>query len=284
MDIGENPDETDFFILGMEQPNPGRFAIRFFYKSSVSELLKNLQAHYAAISIIREYECGGSNGGNGQSEFLSNRDLINQTALKLSSGKLDYNTIPPLLGGALMRSILENIPYPEGIYSAVIRRIRADRTINYPRAAIIKGTLVRNHNQTIPAMLDPENTEPAYLLGRLFATLEKIQEEGHTAQTGGKLDSTIRDKYLSSACATPSAVFPRLETLSTHHRRHLNPGRKAFFDKLVGEIKWNQSATKSTHTLKEQGMFILGYYHQRKALFTAKEKSEQEPATTEQTV
>jgi CRISPR-associated protein Csd1 len=281
-DIGENPDETEFFILGMEQPNPGRFAIRFFYRSSVSELLKNLQAHYAAISIIREYEGGGSNGENGQPEFLSNRDLINQTALKLSSGKLDYNTIPPLLGGSLMRSILENIPYPEGIYSAVIRRIRADRTINYSRAAIIKGTLVRNHNQTIPVMLDLENTEPAYLLGRLFATLEKIQEEGHTAQTGGKLDSTIRDKYLSSACATPSAVFPRLETLSTHHRRHLNPGRKAFFDKLVGEIKWNQSSTKSTHTLKEQGMFILGYYHQRKALFTAKEKTEQNSATTEQ--
>ncbi len=271
--LGENPTQNRFYILGLA-PNAARLSVRFFHQSTVADFLQNLRVHHADTSIVRQFE---TTIGKRQAdpEFIPNWQFLRETA-RVS------DEIPPLLGGALMRSILENIPYPEGIYSAVIRRIRADRTINYPRAAIIKGTLVRNHNQTIPVMLDPENTEPAYLLGRLFATLEKIQEEGNTAQTGGKLDSTIRDRYLSSACATPSAVFPRLETLSTHHRRHLNPGRKAFFDKLVGEIKWNQSGTKSTHTLKEQGMFILGYYHQRKALFTAKEKSEQEPATTEQ--
>ena len=120
-------------------------------------------------------------------------------------------------------------------------------------------------------MLDLENTDAAYLHGRLFATLEKIQEEGYYAQSNQQIKSTIKEKYFSSACSTPAAIFPRLETLSVHHQRHLNPGRKGQFDKLIGEIKWPLSGTKKTHTLIEQGNFILGYYHQRKDFFTKKE-------------
>lgn len=269
-EIGENPEETDFFILGLEQPNPGRFSIRFFFKSSVADFIRNLRAHHQDISIIREYEVS-TTIGKAQPEFPSNKDLINQTAVRLSSGKLDYKTIPPMLGGALMRAIFQKTPYPEGFYSVIVRRIYADRVINYFRVAIIKGVLTRNHKIEITTMLDSNNQAPAYLLGRLFATLEKIEEEGHYAQTKSKRESTIRDKYFSSACATPATVFPRLETLSTHHRRHLSPGRKTQFDRLVAEIKWNQTGTKKSHNLKEQGEFILGYYHQRKDLFTKKE-------------
>jgi len=169
------------------------------------------------------------------------------------------------------------------LYASVIRRIRADRTINYLRASIIKGVLTRNPNhkisQPITKMLDINNSDTAYLHGRLFATLEKIQEEGHREQTGRSLDTTIRDKFFSSACATPASVFPRLETLSTHHRRHLNPERKTQFDQLIGEIKWQQTGSPKTQTLEQQGLFILGYYHQRKDFFTKKETPEPQEAT-----
>ena len=129
-------------------------------------------------------------------------------------------------------------------------------------------------------MLDiSTDTDPAYRLGRLFATLEKIQEEGHYEQTGNRLEKTIREKYFSSASATPAAVIPRIEQLSTHHRRHLKYGRKVFFDQLIGDIKWSEkptTKTKRTHTLEEQGLFILGYYHQRKDFFTNKHKPTKE--------
>ena len=275
-ELGEAPDSTHFFVLGIEQPNPGRYAIRFFMKNSISDLLTNLKKHHSDISIVREFS-KNTTKGKAQPEIASSRELLNQTAVKLSSGKLDYKTIPPLIGGSLMRAILQNTPYPEALLSAVIRRIRADRTINYFRAAIIKGVLTRNqiHQLTKPIekMLDTENINPAYLHGRLFAALEKIQEEGHREQTGRNLDSTIRDKYFSSASTTPASIFPRLETLSTHHRRHLNPGRKTQFDQLIGEIKWKQSRTPKVQNIEQQGLFILGYYHQRKDLFTKKETS-----------
>lgn len=267
-DLDEDPDQTDFFVLGLEQPNPGRLAIRFFLQSKVTDFVKRLKAHHGDISIIREYETSTTKG-KAQPEFPSNKDLINQTAVKLSSGKLDYKTIPPLLSGALMRSILQNTPYPKGLYSAVIRRIRADRTINYFRAAIIKGTLTRNHKQKITIMLDPTNPDPAYLLGRLFATLEKTQ-----ADALGDVNAGIRERYYSSASATPASVFPRILRTYQHHLAKLTGGQKVNRERLLQEIVGQIDAFPSQLNLKAQGTFAIGYYHQRKDLFTKKEKTE----------
>lgn len=264
-DLGEEPDETDFFIMGIEQPNPGRFAIRFFLRSTVTEFLSNLQSHHRDISIVREYE-SSNQGRSEQAELPTSKDLINQTAVRLSSGKLDYKTIPPLLAGALMRSIFEKRNYPEGLYSAVIRRIRADRTINYYRAAIIKGTLTRNHNQPISYMLDLENKDPAYLLGRLFATLEKTQTDAL-----GDLNAGLRDKYYSSASATPASVFPRILRTYQHHLAKLEGGQKIHRERLVQEIMGHLNQFPNQLNLLSQGNFALGYYHQRKAFFTKKE-------------
>jgi len=268
--------DTPFYILGLEQPNPGRFSIRFFHRSTLKELLQALHRHHECLRIIRMFgEPSGKR--HADPEYPTVMDLLRQ--IPPPKGKFpDESKIPPLLAGALTRSIIEGTPYPEALFSAIIRRIHADRSINYLRAATLKAILVRNHNQTIPIMLDQDSTDPAYLHGRLFAVLEKTQEEGHYAQTNQRLKSTIKEKYFSSACATPAAIFPRLETLSVHHQRHLNPGRKVQFDKLMAEIKWPLSGTKKTHTLIEQGQFILGYYHQRKCLFTTDKHEQPENA------
>lgn len=275
VNLADDPKQTKFYILGLA-PNAARLSIRFFYQSNVHELLKHLREHKEAFGIVRQFEKPVGKR-RADPEFPAWWEFLRETAR-------DGDDPPPLLGGALMRSILEGSAYPESLLSAVVRRVHMERRVNYLRAAAIKAVLVRNrnHRQPIQIMLDRDNKEPAYRLGRLFAVLEKIQEEGHREQTGVRqLDKTIRDTYFSAACATPAAVFPRLEVLSIHHQRHLNPGRKTQFDKLISDIKWEQTGTARTHNLKEQGLFILGYYHQRKDLFTGKPKDSQtETATT----
>lgn len=265
-DIADDPETTRFYLLGLA-PNAARLSVRFFYQSSIRELLDHLRKHRADSEIVREFE-RPIGKRRADSEFPAYWEFLRET---VRSG----DDPPPLLGGALMRAILEGTLYPESLLSALIRRVQIERSVNYLRVAAIKAILSRNHQLTITAMLDSENKRSAYLLGRLFAVLEKIQEEGHREQTGGQLEKTIRDTYFAAACATPASVFPRIEQLSTHHRRHLHPGRKVFFDQLIGEIKWPQSpnsgAAKS-HNLEDQGLFILGYYHQRKDLFTRREK------------
>jgi CRISPR-associated protein Csd1 len=268
-DLGEDPDKTKFFILGIEQPNPGRYSIRFFMQSSVSDLVARLNKHHADIEIVRQYETSTTKGRE-QSKFPSSRELLNQTAVRLSTGKLDYKTIPPLIGGAFMRAILENTPYPEALYSAILRRIRADRDINYLRAAILKGTLTRNHKLTITKMLDPNNSDPAYLLGRLFATLEKTQTDAL-----GDLNAGLRDKFYSSASSTPASVFPRILRTYQHWLGKLKGGHKVNRERLVQDIlaQISSDGFPSNFNLKSQGVFALGYYHQRKDFFTKKSDS-----------
>ncbi len=271
-ELADNSETTRFYLLGLA-PNAARLSVRFFYQSSIRELLDHLRKHKADLEIVREFERPAGKR-RADAEFPAYWEFLRETVRH-------GDDPPPLLGGALMRAILEGTRYPQSLFAAVVRRIQMERSVNYLRAAAIKAVLNRNHQLAITPMLDPENTNSAYLRGRLFAVLEKIQEEGHREQTGRPLEKTIRDTYFGAACATPASVFPRLEQLSTHHRRHLHPGRKVQFDQLIADIKWPQSAaaarTKS-HNLEEQGLFILGYYHQRKDLFTRKEKPSETPA------
>ena len=111
-------------------------------------------------------------------------------------------------------------------------------------------------------MLDPTNANPAYRLGRLFATLEKIQEE---ASPG--LNATIRDRYYGAASSTPVAVFTTLLRLKNHHLSNLPKGRAVQMEKLIGEVMDGLDDFPRILTLSDQGRFALGYYHQRQAFF-----------------
>lgn len=257
------PMNTPFYILGLA-PNAARLSIRFFHRSTISELLERLRDHQKCLAIAREFE-EPKGKRFADPEFPAVWQLLIQTA-RVS------DEIPPLLGGALTRAIVQGSNYPEGLFSAVLRRIRADRSINYLRAALLKAVLVRNHNETnIQTMLDTsENADPAYKLGRLFAALEKTQEE---AQPG--INATIRDRFYSAASATPANVFPRLLRTYQHHLSKLNQGSKINRERLVQEIfsSVDSQGLPSQLGLKAQGLFAIGYYHQRKALFTKKSET-----------
>jgi CRISPR-associated protein Csd1 len=252
--------QTPFFLFGLEQPNPGRFSIRFFHRSTIEELITKLHDHHECMEMVRQFteQVGGRFP---DPEFPAIWQILRETARVADE-------IPPLLSGALTRAIVEGTPYPEGLFSAIIRRIQADRTINYLRAATLKALLVRNHNQIIPTMLDTESTDPAYLLGRLFSTLEKTQEDAL-----GSVNAGIRDRFYSAASATPASVFPRLLRTYQHHLSKLNGGAKVNRERLVQDIisSIGSSGFPNQFPLKKQGIFAIGYYHQRKNFFTKKE-------------
>lgn len=113
-----------------------------------------------------------------------------------------------------------------------------------------------------------DNPAPAYRLGRLFATLERIQEQ---AQPG--INATIRDRYYGAASTTPVAVFTTLLRLKNAHLKKLNDGQGAYFEKLIGDILAPLADFPRQLTLAEQGQFAIGYYHQRQAFFTKKPDS-----------
>lgn len=259
-DLGQDPDRTAFFILGLAAPTPARIAVRFFHRSTVAELLDNLRRHHADIAVERRFAEGSRRP---EPELPPAWYLLNETR---SPG----GDVPPLLSPALLESIVTGTPYPSGLYSTVMRRIATDRIVNYPRTCIIKGYLVRNRGKEVTVSLDTSRTDQAYRLGRLFAALEKTQLD---AMEGG-INATIRDRFYSSASATPAAVFPRLLRTYQHHLSKLEGGRRVNREKLVQGILDPLETFPAHLGLEDQGLFALGYYHQMNDFYRSKEERE----------
>jgi len=253
--------QTRFHVLGLA-PNAARIAIRFWETAPAIELARRIRQHFEDISIVHAPH---------EPEHLSLFRLLTSMAVL---NKAD--NIPPNLGGEVMRTILEGLPYPALMLNLAVQRCRAEQKPTYARAAVIKAYLNRlnRRNKTereyLP-MLDMTNANPAYRLGRLFAVLERIQEE---ASPG--LNATIRDRYYGAASSTPVSVFTTLLRLKNHHLGKLNKGRAVQMERLIGEIMDSLADFPRQLGLPDQGRFSLGYYHQRQAFFTKSATDNQE--------
>lgn len=237
-----------FHVLGLA-PNAARLSIRFYYAGTVDEMMTRILRHVQDLEM-----CGSAREHTHLPLWL----LLAQTARETKD-------IAPLLGGAMLRAILMGTPYPTAFYSAILRRIQADHLLEHPRAAAIKAFLNRNYKKEIPVSLDEKRPETAYQLGRLFACLERAQED---ALPG--LNSTIKDRYFSAASSTPAIVFPRLIRMSQHHLGKLEGGIKVVAEKRVQQIVGCLTGFPAHLGLVDQGLFAIGYYHQRQAFFTKK--------------
>lgn len=256
-----------FFVLGLA-PNAGRIAVRFWHACPLKDLAPRIAAWFDDLSL---------HGSPSDPRYPSLFRLLTSVALQ---GKAD--NIPPRLGGDLVRCILEGTAYPISWLHAAVQRCHAEQQVTYLRAASIKACLRSLDRSTtsrhpffreIQTVLDITNPSTAYRLGRLFATLEKIQEE---ASPG--LNTTIRERYYGAASSTPVAVFTTLMRLKNHHLAKLtNRGRATNFEQLLAEIIGGINDFPAHLPLPEQGRFAIGYYHQRQDFFTQREAS----ATTE---
>ena len=162
--------------------------------------------------------------------------------------------------------------YPQSLLPVVLGRIRAEHAVTYSRAALIKAFLMRNKQLEVSVSLDPARSDRPYLLGRLFAVLEKAQEE---AVPGA--GATIKDRYLGSASANPGQVFHMLLKNAANHTAKLRKdpekkGRAYHLEAMMQEIIGAFSDFPATMSAEEQGLFMIGYYHQRKDFFTKKNK------------
>jgi len=279
-DLGDP--SVPYFILGLS-PNASRLSVRFWHTGNLGELTANLKLHLCQLEIVRQWD--ESNSKNPEPLHPSSYQLLRQTAR-------DADGVSPHLAGSLMRSILLGTRYPDTLINGVMNRIRVVEkkpkgegsldNVTYLRAAILKAWLIRNHHQHITIMLDETNTNPGYLLGRLFAVLEKTQQDALP-----NINATIRDRFYSSASATPRAVFGRLLRMYANHlgkaqsewaskigNENANKrknGREILCQNIIDEL----SDFPAHLNLQNQAQFALGYYHQCKAMFPTKTKTEE---------
>lgn len=247
--------DDKFYILGLA-PNSARIAVVYWSETTLKDFAEKILRHFSDMEI--------HDTRKDKKPYMGIREIISSVTL---GGKMSDAT--PNLPEAVVKSIFQGLPYPQTLYSACLRRIRAEQKLTITRAAIIKAYLNRqsNNNKKIDIMLDKDNNNQGYLCGRLFAVLDKIQEDANNI-------SSIRERYMNAASATPSAVFATILNLSVHHSEKLDEGRRIYFEKLKQEILDKVSADGfPTHLdLQDQGRFFVGYYHQRQDFFTSKKE------------
>ena len=258
--------EDTFYILGLA-PNAARIAVTYWAEIPLRKFAETICKHFDDMEV--------ADNRSEKKPYMGLRSILSAVTL---GGKVSDAT--PNLPDAVAKSIFEGLPYPQTLFSSCIRRVRAESSekdknaLHITRAAIIKAYLNRiNNNQIkIQVMLDRDNTNQGYLCGRLFAVLDKIQEEANNQHS-------IRERYMNAASSTPAAVFPTILNLSNHHIDNLkNDGRTIYFEKLKQEIldKIDADGFKAQLDLQDQGRFFIGYYHQRQDFFTKNAENENE--------
>lgn len=251
-----------FYVLGMS-PNKARISARFFLKGSFGSFVGKIEQHYEDLSIQKQFDTDMTS--------VPVWKILGETLTKVS----DDRAVSTYLSASLMRAVLLGEDYPNSLYQTILLRIHAEQDINYYKASVIKACLVRKirrsgintYKEVLALSLNENSNNRAYLLGRLFAVLEKVQKDANP-----NVKSTIRNKYFSSASTTPSSTFPILLSLAQHHV--LKSDYSIYYDKMIGEIMGkldidNDPFPKSL-SLDEQGIFYLGFYHQRNLFFMGK--------------
>lgn len=254
---------THFYLLGLS-PNAARIAIRYWQIGTVDDVSQKIKQHFDDLEIVKP------NKDNGRCALMP---MLGSIVRKLDD-------LPPNLCGDVVKAVLQGIPYPQSLLQMILRRIRTDFSA-YPsdermRNALLKAFLNRKQrfsktsDKEITVSLDKNNTNSGYLLGRLFATFEYLQEK---AQPG--INATIKDRYYGAASSTPCTVFSQLFKLKNHHLAKLdNAGLKVYFEKIIGEITDGipSNGLPAHLNLDDQARFAIGYYHQRQDFFKSKEE------------
>lgn len=269
-----SPDEP-FYILGLS-PNAGRISVRLFLRNTFCKLVTNLSLHQERMKLA---------GPSWEKQNIPLWKTLKATANP--NGK--EQAASPLLAGSLFRAVLQNTKYPASAFQNILLRIFADQDkasdggrsavekISHTKAAFIKAYLLKNGKEQwegkLQMALNENCNDISYVLGRMFSLLENIQQSANPT-----INTTIKERYFNSACATPASVFPILLKLANTHLAKLDERKAVYFKKRMGALMDKIIMPEegipfpARLTLEEQGAFILGYYQETQARYKGKEE------------
>jgi CRISPR-associated protein Csd1 len=254
----------------------GRLAVREWITTTLAETQGHLAQYFALQNIVRrdgiEPEPMGLNLLIAElvprpTWLRRNRNWKNVELTLAQASRVVRQTkdLSPQVPKVLLRLALHGGPLPMSLLFQAVRRNRAEQRIGRPRAALIKMVLLSQQaaieKEDAMVQLDPENRNPAYLCGRLLAVLEAVQRAALP-----RINATITDRFFGTASSAPALVFGRLLRGAQPHLMRLRrdrPGLHHFWQRRIEEVMAGLEGFPKTLTLEEQGIFALGYYHQR---------------------
>ena len=249
-----------FYLLGLS-PNSARIVVRFWHETTVAALSESIAAWYDDLQMVRN-----TNGKYPDPEFMPLTQLLRNLVFEGKDDNLPSDLIAQVTDAALNNRVL-----PVSLLQAALRRNKAEQKITYGRASLLKAYINRairagrlKNMKELTMSLDRNRQDIGYVLGRLFAVLEKTQAEANPG-----LNATIADRYFGSASSTPIAAFGTLMRLLPHHLNKLEfEGRAVQLQWEIRQILEHCQKFPNHLNLEQQGLFAIGYYHETQFLFT----------------
>ena len=256
----EHDGKEKFYLLGLS-PNSARIVVRFWHETTVAALSESIAAWYDDLQMVRN-----TNGKYPDPEFMPLMQLLRNLVFEGKDDNLSSDLIAQVTDAALNNRVL-----PVSLLQTALRRNKAEQKITYGRASLLKAYINRairagrlKNMKELTMSLDRNRQDIGYVLGRLFAVLEKTQAEANPG-----LNATIADRYFGSASSTPIAVFGTLMRLLPHHLNKLEfEGRAVQLQWEIRQILEHCQRFPNHLNLEQQGLFAIGYYHETQFLFT----------------
>ena len=274
--------QNRFYVLGLNAPSLSRIAVRFWHATTVEDVAKRIREWFDDLGIERAPH---------ERPYPSLRRVLAATCLATRDRPGgDIARLPATLEGDVLRAIFDGGALPALLLNGALQRCRADqsrkddrtgrpvRHVTSVRAGLLKAGVNRSlrarpdsaSRKAMQMSLDKANTDAPYLLGRMFAVFERVQEVAAERD----LNRSIRDTYFGAAMAAPRSVFKRLTQLNQIHLRDVKRSRLSagrYFDGLLREIYDKLDAETAFDVavagLRDQGIFTIGYYHQRQDFY-----------------
>lgn len=265
-------DETPFYLLTITGQQ-GRAIVRDWQQTTVQQAFNNVARFFGELDIVR-------NGppAKGKEHPPAFPIPILEKALAVRG---DTARLPKSLASEIFLCAVMGYRFPKHVLLRALDRARSesgrnewmDKQYKDARAALIKAYLIRNEHMEIEHDMDTERKDPAFILGRLLALLERAQTEAL-----GDINTTVVDRYFKRAMTTPSLVFRHLLSTNQSHLKKLkrdNTGlyivRKREIDALMDRL---EGGIPRSLNLEDQGLFLLGYHQQRHALWQRRPKDD----------
>lgn len=262
-----------FYAVALSANN-ARSVIRDWLETTVPKVQNSIRLWFGGQQLVDAYGQAGRPFG--------------LYALAASVYRDPSKEMLPAVPTALIRSALHGDRLPDDLLMRLVRRNRVERAVTYPRAVLAKliFTFDERRNRMMADMeqlnLNPDldgNDKTAYYCGRLLAELESIQR---TAL--GSINASLTDRYYGAASSTPASAFPSLLRGAQSHLSKLRKNSLGAHNRLEESLEAiNMHISPSfpkTLNMQQQGIFSLGYYHQRAANRAASKAAKASKATS----
>lgn len=258
-----DPDPNAFYMAGLSG-NGGRLRMRYWVEDALPNVKRNLGEWFSGLQV---------SGFGDRPEPVRFWQLLHV---------IDREGEPPARRViALLRRALEGRSQPLGheMLAAALEPLRHAGKPTLERLGLVRlcvNDLIhvqekQRGEREMTENLDPEQRNPAYLCGRLFAEYESLQSTAFREAGESAVNVSVADRYYGLASTYPAVAFPKMAVLGKKHLRKLQRDKKGAavaIDQRIQDLHvlLEQEAGykfPSILSLEDQGRFALGYYHQR---------------------